>query len=239
MSTQHDGLGFCQGLRQGLRQQMRIVLPCLFLTGAILPAAANPQSQSLQVSSEAYSRSCVQQVAQVEVAQPEVESAIAICQQAVALTQITGDQKLEAYSLGNLGTLSLHQQDYQQALTYYQQVLVIAEGMNDPILKTKALIAIGTTHLNLEHSQLALSFYQQALTQAESSDDLPGMVIAHYNLGLAYDTMGQYQQSVDTYQNAATLAEQMGDPILETYALNKLKLANAALTQANPQAVRL
>lgn len=215
----------------------------LVIAGLIAPAAAIAQPHTLQPQAEEFSHNCVQQVAQVEMARSEVlpsemSQSIAVCQQAVALTQITNNQRLEAYNLGNLGTLYLQQQDYQQALAFYQQTLSIAETINDSALRTKALIALGTTYLKLEQHQQAFESYQQALTNAQTADDPTGTAIAHYNLGLTYDTLGQYQQSVNAYQNAATIAQEMGDPILETYALDKMKLAQA-LIASSEQAAKL
>lgn len=215
----------------------------LVMAGLIAPTAAIAQPHTLQPQAEEFSRNCVQQVAQVEVTRSEVTpsemaQSVAVCQQAVALTQITNDQKLAAYSLGNLGTLYLQQQDYQRASTFYQQALTVAEAIDDSVLRTKALIALGTVYLKLEQHQQAFDFYQQALASAQVSNDLTGTAIAHYNLGLTYDTLGQHQQSVNAYQNAAIIAQEMGDPILETYALNKIKLAQA-LIASSEQAAKL
>lgn len=215
----------------------------LVIAGLIAPTATLAQPHTLQPQAEEFSRNCVQQVAQVdatrsEVIPPELVQSVAVCQQAVALTQIANNRRLEAYSLGNLGTLYLQQQDYQQALTFYQQALRIAETVDDFALRTKVLIALGTVYLKLEQYQQAFNFYQQALTNAQATSDPTGIAIAHYNLGLTYDTLGQYQQSVNAYQNAATIAQEMGDLILETYALNKIKLAQALIVSSE-QAAKL
>lgn len=218
----------------------------LVIAGVMAPISVS--AQSLQSQAEEFSRNCVQRVTQPEIAQPErlqperlqpeIAQALSVCQQAVALTQITDDRRLEAYSLGNLGTLYLQQQNYQQAQTFYQQALAISETMGDLELRTKVLVALGTTYLQSGQHQQAFVFYQQALANASASDDLTGTAIAHYNLGLTYDTVGQYQESVNAYQNAALMAQKIGDPILETYALNKLKLAQA-LIEDNEQAAKL
>jgi tetratricopeptide (TPR) repeat protein len=227
--------------RLGFRSLSARSFPWLFLlVGAIYPASAQAQSQSeLQISSEQWSRACVEQVAQARAEQSQIEPALATCQQAVALTQLAGNSTLQAYSLGNLGILALQQQEYSQALNFFQQALSLAETLSDPSLTTRALMALGTTYSHLEQPQQALQYYQQALTWAETHSDIPGMGVAQYNLGLIYDQTGAYQQSVDAYQNAATLAQANGDPILEAYALSKLKIASQALAAANEQASRL
>jgi tetratricopeptide (TPR) repeat protein len=161
------------------------------------------------------------------------EQAIETCQQAIALNRMVGEQRLEAYSLGNLGTIYLQQQNYQQALTVYTQALEIAQSVNDPALVVRALVAVGTAYSHLGETQQALGFYQQAVTLAEASGDGTGTAIAFYNLGLIYDALAEYESAIDAYQNATTVAQGIGDPILEGYAITKLKLATEALAKVS------
>jgi tetratricopeptide (TPR) repeat protein len=182
-------------------------------------AFAQPSPNLLQQANTA-SQNCLDQVYQQAGAQ-----AVPVCQQAVTLNQTIGNRRIEAYSLGNLGTLYLQQQDYQQAAALYQQALNIAEKINDAPLKIKSLIALGTVYSHLNQPQRALAYYQTGLTIAEAVGDQTGISVAYYNLGLMYDGLGQYQSAVDAYSNAATIATAANDPILSGYALGKLKLA--------------
>lgn len=206
------------------------VWACILLgTVAYAPVSlAQPQAETSTPTrierARTVSEACVQATYQ-----PEIEQAIATCERAVLLNQILGDQRIKAYSLGNLGTLYLQQQDYQQAITFYLQALQIAQTIADPSLEIKALIALGTAYSHLGESQQALSFYQQALEIAETAGDGSGTAVALYNLGLMYDALRQYQPAMEAYQNAATVAQEIGDPILQVYAVNKLQLASEAL----------
>lgn len=161
--------------------------------------------------------------------QPAVNAAIEICQQAVSLTQAAGDQRLEAYSRGNLGSLYLQEQAQQQAIAQFEQVLSIAQQQADPALEVKALVALGTAYA--QQPQTALSHYQQAFSTAEAASDLNGMAIALYNSGLMHDALGDYQQAIAAYQQAEKTATASGDVILASYATQKLALAHQAVIQ--------
>lgn len=71
------------------------------------------------------------------------------------------------------------------------------------------------------------------MANADAGADLTRTAIVHDNLSLAYDAVGHYQQSVNADQNAVSIVQAMGDPIIETYALNKMKLVNQVLIEAD------
>lgn len=210
--------------------QFSNLLGMLIATGLGLqvPALAQQPSNSLEAEARATSETCLDLVYQ-----QDTKQGIASCEQAVVLNRLVGDQRLEAYSLGNLGTLYLQQQNYQQALTQYRQVLALSQTLEDSALEIKALIALGTTHSHVGQFQEALGFYNQALTRAKTVGDGTGTAIALYNLGLTYDRLDQYQAAIEAYQNTITIAQGIGDPILEGYATSKLSVATKALTQVS------
>ncbi len=185
-------------------------------------APVNPTQQptaTLQAQSTRRSEACVEAVYQNQA------QAIETCQQAITLTQLTGDQRLEAYSLGNLGTLQLQQHHYTEALTLYSEALQVAQSIADPTLEVKAWIAIGTAHTHLDQLQAAQQAYQQALTVAQAHQDQTGTAVAHYNLGLIEDQLGNYAAAIESYRSANQVAKAIDDVFLEVYAANKLQLA--------------
>jgi len=209
---------------------------CFLTTPAIAQATPQPVSKSLSSSqAETSSRNCLDAFYAANNpaadSQPLLTSAIASCQQAIILTQAAGNQRLAAYSLGNLGSLYLQQQEQQQAISQFEQALAIARQIDDQILEVKALVALGTAHAQLQQFEPAVSFYQQALTVAEVTSDPNSISIALYNLGLMHDALGHYQQSVAAYERAEKTAEASGDVILAAYASQKLHLANQAIIQ--------
>lgn len=204
-------------------------LQVLIVLGTVLSAGvslAQPQSVPSVTQAETVSEACIDAANS-----HDVDQAIATCERAVKFNQTVGNRRLEAYSLGNLGTIYLQQQNYEAAMTFYSQAYQIAQEIGDNALEIKSLIALGTTNLQLEQRQQALDFYQQALTVAQDTGDQSGIAVAFYNLGLTYNMLSQYSSAVDAFQNATTVAQQAGDPLLEGYAANKLKLAKEALTQ--------
>ncbi|MCU0527464.1 MAG: tetratricopeptide repeat protein [Elainella sp. Prado103] len=200
------------------------------LGGMLITAPSLAQTDRFTVSALQRSEACIDalyhiQARPIETTPISSAQATEICQQALMLTQVAGDRRLEAYIQGNLGTLALQQQQYAAARQHYDRTLQLAESIADSDLQVKALIAIGSTETHLSQFESAILFYQQALNLAQAQNDAAGMAIAYYNLGLAYDQLSDPIAATAAYQQATLKAQSIEDVMLEVLAAQKLQLA--------------
>ena len=159
----------------------------------------------------------------------DLQAALDLWQQALAIYQAQGLQKNAAIALNNLGIAYRSLGEYQSAMAVLQQALVIVREIGDRPGEAIALNNLGNVENSLGNYQQAIELYEQNLAIAREIGDQRGEASALGNLGLVYDTLGQHQQALEFHQQTLELFRAVGDRSSEALALGNAGLAHYSL----------
>lgn len=138
----------------------------------------------------------------------ELEAAIALWEQALALFRAAGDRHTEAQILGVIGGAYKDLGQYEQAIALHQQALAIAIELNDLTQQARALNNLGVAYRRSGEPQMAIDALQSSLTLARRTEDISRQLNALSNLGNTYRDVEDYQQAINVHEEALSIAQQ-------------------------------
>ncbi len=161
--------------------------------------------------------------------------ALKLYQEAVSLTEKTGNREMQARIIKNIGVLYVSWQKLPEALKHYDSALQIAREIKNLALEADCKNNMGIVYEISEDYPKAISLYNEALifyTQINKKESI-AMVLS--NLAIAYKYSGQLQKSIEYNKKALALAEEMQDKWKQAATMNNigstyLKMNNAVLS---------
>jgi CHAT domain-containing protein len=140
--------------------------------------------------------------------------------QALALSVVLKDQRMEAGIQTFVGGMLDILGDVGRALDHQQRALALAREGGGRLAEATALSNIGKIYNDVADWQKALEFYAQALPIFRSLDLKPNEAITLNNIGIAYFQAGEPQRALDYLQQSLPLLrEEAGKKTSEAYTL--------------------
>ncbi|MCG2787319.1 MAG: tetratricopeptide repeat protein [Anaerolineae bacterium] len=150
-----------------------------------------------------------------EVAQPVLEKSLALARQ-------TGDKRIEADCLRELGNIANRLCDYALAVKLYRQSLVLARKLGDLRGESATLNNFGTVEWELGDLTAAQAHYEQALGLYRELGNRPGEAKALNNLSNVLADRGDLAGSLVYSRQSLEIHREMGNPRGQCSALNNL-----------------
>ncbi len=138
------------------------------------------------------------------------KDALPYAEQALALAELIDSKKLQAKTLGNIGTVHANLSDYSRALEYYGKALALNEELGNKAGVAIYLGNIGIVHQNLSDYARALEYYSKALSLHEELGNKAGVASCLGNIGLVHQNPSDYSLALEYYGKALSLDEELG-----------------------------
>ena len=139
----------------------------------------------------------------------DYRKAIRYFEQALAISEGSGDKKSKGADLGNLGNPHYRLGDYWKAIAYYEQALAIAKEVGDKKAMGNHLGNLGVAYEKYGDYRKAISYGEQALTISEESGSKRKKSIDLNNLGNAYHSLGDMRKAISYHEQALAISEEI------------------------------
>ncbi|MBN1886908.1 MAG: tetratricopeptide repeat protein [Thermoflexales bacterium] len=140
----------------------------------------------------------------------EMEAALALGEQALALGVELNARRVMADSLNLLGWVHKTLGRYQQATHHFEEALALFRELGDRTAAAGALNNLGTTAASCEDYETAVTLLQDALSIAREIGNRQGEIIVLNNLGEAHTGLRDYQAAETHLVQAIHMAEAAG-----------------------------
>ncbi|MBE8990523.1 tetratricopeptide repeat protein [Nostoc sp. LEGE 12450] len=141
----------------------------------------------------------------------EIEEAIALYQQSLALKEQIGDVLGKAATLHEMGILKANSGEIEEAIALYQQSLTISEQIGNVQGKAMTLHCLGILKANTGEIEEAIALYQQSLTISEQIGNVQTKAATLHCLGILKANTGEIEEAIALYQQSLALNEQIGN----------------------------
>lgn len=163
----------------------------------ILEAAAAPEERIPVLNSLAW-----------KLISTDAERAGRLAEEALGLSQKTGDSAGRAYSLLVMGTLQMEYDTTENALATLSETLTLMQNLKDSSGTARVLDSLGWCwYIRGDYSQ-ALTSHERSLAMRQIQGNPEEIADSYNSLSAVYSDMGNYPEAVHTLLNALTLAEQ-------------------------------
>ena len=156
--------------------------------------------------------------------QGNFEGALEQFQQALRLSEETGDLQSVAISLHQIGYIHYRQGDYEAALETSRRSIDIKKEIGDEAGISRALHNLGLIYYALGDIAIALEHFQQSLKVDEDLGDAGGIAISLREIGRVYKDSGQTDKAIEYNQRALNVAEEIGDKHTTAKSLHDIGL---------------
>jgi tetratricopeptide (TPR) repeat protein len=154
--------------------------------------------------------------------QGKMDEAKVLLEQALGLARQSGDLRLEATLLGNLGWLHNQQAELEEARALYDQALAVSRQAGDRPGEGTALNRLGVLHKDQGLVQEARSLYEQALAVALDIGDQRLEEVTLGNLGWLLSQKGKMEEAWALYERGLAIARHNGDRAGEGMMLGRM-----------------
>jgi len=137
--------------------------------------------------------------------------AISKFQEALSLWKTVGDDRLEAYTLQELGLIYSDLSDYQKALDSYIQAGAIYKVTGDLRGQIGIFTNIGWIYGTLGDYEKAIEFYERAVRESRATGDRYANPVPLSNIGSEYARLGQYQKALDIHLQVLAMRQASND----------------------------
>ena len=158
-----------------------------------------------------FKASTLHQMAMIYVNQGQMEQAIELYQQSLAITKQIGNVQSQASTLHQMGDLYQTQGKMKQAIELYQQSLAITEQIGNVQGKATTLHQMAGIYANKGQVEQAINLYQQSLAITEQIGDVKMKSNILAGIAMIYANQGQVEQAIDLCQQSLAIHEQIGD----------------------------
>jgi len=141
----------------------------------------------------------------------DLDSALGLYEQSLALEKATIDLDAESATLTNIGTIYRSRGDFKGAIGYYEQALLISRQTSDRLGEANILGSLGVIYADLGEYHQANAFYEQALVISREMGHRRGEANALGNLGTSYAGLGEYLPAIAYYKQALMISRDVGD----------------------------
>lgn len=115
--------------------------------------------------------------------------------QAIDVYRASGDQRMLAWSLTNLGVAQRKLKDYQRAIACYHEAIAVFEKVHDPVHRAAVHINLGNVFLKVGNVDEALASYRQAEPVFYQVRDNLHLAFAYVNIGMACRLLGRWREA--------------------------------------------
>jgi len=168
----------------------------------------------------------------------QVERAIKLHEQAVAIASEIGDCAVRGRHLRNLGNAYYSLGQVERAIKLYEQAVAIAREIGDRRVEGASLGNLGSAYYFLGQIERAIMFCEEALAIAREIGDRWVEGTSLGTLGSVYRGLGQVERAIKFYEEALAVAREINARWVEEIYLGSLGLAYRALGQVE-RAIRL
>ncbi|MEH2140171.1 tetratricopeptide repeat protein [Nostoc sp.] len=151
------------------------------------------------------------QLGTLKVSSGEIEQAIILYEQSLAIKEEIGDVYGKAATLNNLGILKVSSGEIEQAIALFEQSLAIKEEIGDVYGKGTTLNNLGHIKASSGEIEQAIALFEQSLALTEKVGNVQGKATTLNNLGHLKAIRGQIEQAIAFFEQSFTLSEQIGD----------------------------
>ena len=151
------------------------------------------------------------QIARIYADQGQVEQAIDLYQQSLAINEQIGYLQGKAANLSCMAMIYETQGQVKQVIDLYQQSLAINEQIGNVQGKAATLYRIAMIYADQGQVEQAIDLYQQSLAITEQIEHVQGKAATLNQMAGIYADQGQVKQSIDLYQQSLAIKEQIGD----------------------------
>jgi tetratricopeptide (TPR) repeat protein len=156
----------------------------------------------------------------------QVDQAIQLLEDALAIAREIGDRYREERCLGFLGWFYHSQGHLNRAVELYKEALAIAREIGDLPGKMRHLSTLGSVYRGQGHLEQAISCYEAAIAVVQATGDRRWEGIIVSRLGRANLALGNTQQAMALFDEALEIARELGDRRMEGIQLDVLGWAN-------------
>lgn len=159
-------------------------------------------------------------------AQSDFAKSLTYYYQALALSELMKNKRLQAFNLSNIGVVYSDINDDKKALSHYLRALAINKDLGNKKAQSINLGNIGIIYSSFGDSalfkekslSLAKGYFQQALfylnasqTIDEEMNNVSGQAANLINIGNVYKALADYDRALHYYERSITLCEQIED----------------------------
>lgn len=163
----------------------------------------------------------------------EIEEAIALYKQSLAITKQIGDVETKAATLHEMGRLKQNRGEINEALALYEQSLAITEQIGDVETKATTLHNLGSLKADRGEIEEAIALYEQSLAINEQIGNVQGKAATLHQLGLLQADRGEITEAIALYKQSLALKEQIGDIGGQAVTLQQLGILKANSGEIN------
>lgn len=153
------------------------------------------------------------------------DQALEFYNQALQLSQLTGDRQLEIESLNSIGFIQNEKGAPNIARDYCNRALSLSQDVNYSEGEARALNNLGLTHYNSGDMRQALTLFKQALAIWPTANDRAGQAETLLHVGYAYDDLGETRRAMGYFNQSLSLARKTKDYRTQILSLAVLGLA--------------
>jgi tetratricopeptide (TPR) repeat protein len=159
----------------------------------------------------------------------QVERAIRLYDDALAIAREIGDRWNEGVQLSHLGLAYHSLGQFERAIKLYEEALAIAREIGDRWNEGVQLGYLGWAYRVVGQVERAVKLHEEALAIAREIGDRRGEGHDLGHLGLAYRALGQVERAVKLYEEALAIAREIGHRRVESHLLLELGKALLAI----------
>jgi tetratricopeptide (TPR) repeat protein len=159
--------------------------------------------------------------------QGEKETAIALYQQSLEITEKIGDVQGQAATLHQLAGIYANQGEIDQAIALYQQSIEITEKIEDVQTKAATLHCLAMIYANQGDIDQAIALYQQSIEITEKIGDVQTKAATLHCLAMIYANQGEIDQAIALYQQSLEIKEKIGNVQGKAATLHQLAIIYA------------
>jgi non-specific serine/threonine protein kinase len=159
--------------------------------------------------------------------QNDLDQAIALGEESLAISRELGDRALSANALNTLGLIALHRGNVHRAAALCGEGLLICRELGDPWMIGRALTSLGqTAYVRGDFARAAILFEECLATTNDLGDVSYGAVALLY-LGHVAREQGDPATARDRFRESLRRSNALGDRLRVTRALDGLATALA------------
>lgn len=161
----------------------------------------------------------------------DARGAIVQFEEAVRLSQASGNLYLEGNAINGLGSAHRSLGEFAKAVNYLERALTIHRRVGDVANEAIDLENLGVVYQNQGQYVTAVGYLEQALVINRRIGNALAEVTVLMNLGIMYKDQGQYAKAIDSFNHGLSFYRKHGDVRNEAIILGSLGVSYEFLGQ--------
>ena len=157
------------------------------------------------------------------------ESAVTALEESLKMARESGDKKLEARSLTQIGIINFFLKNWDKALTCYRQAEKLAKEIGNKQVLSVLVNDIANIYQKRHNYRRAIEGYQQCLKIQNELHDSSTISNALFNISTCYDELGNESKAYPYLYRSYVIAAKIKDP--EMYSLAAAHIAKRLIIQ--------